>query len=135
MNAFLSDPDNELLLDAMIERQMNRFLVSYSSFYYVKYNRKGGLFQKPFKRIQIPDDASLQQAIIYTNANAQKHSLVKDFTSYGYSSYHEILQNMDTWINSRAVIGFFGGRDQFDEIHKKQVDYYYSNSWPASNLE
>lgn len=72
MNCFLQDTENEKLLDDMLERQMNSFLVSYATYYNSRYNRKGGLFQKPFKRIDIIDDAYLQQAIIYTNANAQK---------------------------------------------------------------
>jgi putative transposase len=79
MKSFLSDSKNELFFDAMIERQMNSFLVSFANYINNKYNRKGGLFQKPFKRIQIADDIHLQQAIIYIHANTQKHKLVKDF--------------------------------------------------------
>ena len=43
---------------------MNSFLVSYANYINNKYDRKGGIFQKPFKRIAIEGDAHLQQAII-----------------------------------------------------------------------
>jgi hypothetical protein len=135
MDSFLRDPGNEQLLNAMLERQMNSFLVSYANYYNNRYERKGGLFQKPFKRIEIPDDAYLQQAIIYTNANAQKHNLVKDFASYLYSSYKETLQEGSTWIARKGVIDFFGDKEQFEKLHTAQVDYYYKNNWPSSKLE
>jgi hypothetical protein len=135
MNSFLKEPGNEEILDVMLERQMNSFLVSYANYYNNQYQRKGGLFQKPFKRIEIPDDAYLQQAIIYTTANAQKHNLVKDFASYKYSSYKETLQDGNTWIARKEVIDFFGGKEQFEKLHIAQVDYYYKNNWPSSKLE
>lgn len=135
MNSFLKDPDNETLLDALLERQMNSFLVSYANYYNNCYKRKGGLFQKPFKRIQIADDAHLQQAIIYTNANAQKHKLTNDFTKFPHASYQDVLLNKISWVCCKDVIGFFGNKEQFIKIHKDQVEYYYANNWPSSKLE
>ncbi|MEO7263906.1 MAG: hypothetical protein ABIW38_03290 [Ferruginibacter sp.] len=135
MNSFLQEPASESLLDTMLERQMNSFLVSYANYYNNSYKRKGGLFQKPFKRIQITDDAHLQQAVIYTNANAQKHKLVNDFTTYPYTSYTEVLLNCNSSVCCKDVIEFFGSRDQFIKIHKEQVEFYYNNNWPSSRLE
>ena len=87
MKAFYSANDDELFFNKMIERQMNSFLASYANYINNKYNRKGGIFQKPFKRILIEEDAHLQQAIIYTNANSEKHKLVDDYKKYPFSSY------------------------------------------------
>ncbi len=135
MLAFLDDCTNEMALDKMIDRQMNSFLVSYANYYNNKYNRQGGLFQKPFKRIAITDDSHLQQAIIYTHANAQKHGLVNDFQQYPFSSYAEIIKDNNYYTNSKNVVAFFGGVEKFTEIHNAQVAYYYQNSWPNSKLE
>ena len=93
MVSFLTDTNNESLTDAVIERQMNSFLVSYANYINNKYHRKGGIFQKPFKRIQISNDNHLQQAVVYVHANAQKHGIVNDFREYGYSSYNEAINN------------------------------------------
>jgi hypothetical protein len=135
MLSFLTDSTNEIALDKMIDRQMNSFLVSYANYYNNKYNRQGGLFQKPFKRIAIADDAHLQQAIIYTHANAQKHGIVNDYKQYPFSSYGEIIKENNYYINSKNVTAFFGGIEKLIKINKTQVEYYYQNNWPNSKLE
>lgn len=135
MNSWLYDPDNELLFDVMAERQMNSFLVSFANYSNNKYSRKGGLFQKPFRRIEVVDDSHLQQAIIYTHANAQKHALVKDFKDHPYNSYTATVHNDPIFTDTKSVVDFFGGIEKFKSIHKSQVEYYYSNSWPSSKLE
>ena len=119
----------------MIERQMNSFLVSFANYTNNKYNRKGGLFQKPFRRIEVADDIHLQQAIIYVHANAQKHNLDLDFRDHPFSSYHPILNNISSYIDVRNLLTFFGGIEKFTTIHKNQVDYYYGGNWPSSKLE
>jgi putative transposase len=115
----------------MIERQVNSFLVSYANYLNNKYNRKGGLFQKPFKRIQICDDGHLQQAIIYSNANAQKHQLVNDFREYPYSSFNAVINYDYYFVDGKNV----GGIEKFIKIHEAQVEYFYGKGWPSSKLE
>ena len=132
MVSFLADTNNELLTDAVIERQMNSFLVSYANYVNNKYHRKGGIFQKPFKRIQVSGDSHLQQAIVYVHANAQKHGIVNDFKEYGYSSYNEAINN---YTDSESMIDFFGGEEKYIQVHKEQVAYFYSKGWPSSKLE
>ncbi|MBC7937689.1 MAG: hypothetical protein H7Y86_20260 [Rhizobacter sp.] len=134
-NAFLNNPSVEFLFGAMIERQMNSFLVSYANYYNNKYQRKGGLFQKPFKRLQITDDNHLEHSIIYTHANAQKHGLVKDYRIYRHSSFGQILNLDNSYLSADAVIEFFGGKQKFEQKHNDQVGYYYQHSWPSSKLE
>ncbi len=135
MDAFLTDTENETGLNEMLERQMNSFLVSYANYYNNRYDRKGGLFQKPFRRIEISDDTYLQQAIIYTNANAQKHHIINDFSRYPHSSYQDLIHDRGTWLARTEVIDFFGSKEKFEELHKAQVEYYYTKGWPSSNLE
>lgn len=124
-NRFLKDPENERLFDLMIERQINSFLVSFAFNCNIKYERRGGLFQKPFKRIHISDENHLQQAIIYTHINAQKHGFVKDFCNHEYSSYQQILANDCTYVNCDDVINFFGGEPNFIQLHREQADLYF----------
>ena len=133
--AFLKNPIDERLFGAMIERQMNSFLVSYANYYNNKYMRKGGLFQKPFKRLLISDDFHLEQAIIYTHANAQKHGLIKDYRTHKQSSYRGILSGDNVFLAAGAVLKFFGSRDEFEIKHLNQVEHYYTHSWPSSKLD
>jgi hypothetical protein len=135
MLSFLDNSENEAALDKMIDRQMNSFLVSYANYYNNKYKRQGGLFQKPFKRIAILDDAHLQQAIIYTHANAQKHGIVKDFSQYPFSSYDAIITGKNYYANAKNIMDFFGGLERFIQTHQNQIEFYYQNNWPNSKLE
>jgi len=123
------------LFDEVAERQVNRFMVSYSNTYNNLIERKGGVFQQPFRRSLIAEEAHLQQAIVYVHANAQKHQLVSDFKEHVYNSYREILSGESLYVDSKAVIDFFDGEEKFISIHKEQVAYFYANQWPASRLE
>jgi putative transposase len=109
MMKFLSNPEDEFTVDELIERQANRFMVSYANSYNKVYSRRGGLFQSPFRRSTIQEDGHLQQAIIYVHANAQKHGLITDYRNHLYSSYHEIINGASSIIDVPAVINFFGG--------------------------
>lgn len=119
----------------MFERQVNRFLVSYAYYYGAKYNRKGGIFQKPFKHMEINDESYLQQAIIYVNANAQKHKLVNAFKTWPWNAYTACINSDPSYVNIEQVLKFFGSRQQFIDAHTAQVANYYSNAWPNSKLE
>ncbi|NCU02929.1 MAG: hypothetical protein GXC73_02990 [Chitinophagaceae bacterium] len=121
--------------ESVVERQINSFMVSYSNTYNNVIERKGGVFQQPFRRSIIADESHLQQAIVYVHANAQKHGLVNDFKRHNHNSYHTILDGNETFISTKAVIEFFGGIDKFISIHKEQVAYFYSRQWPNSKLE
>jgi len=123
------------LLDGVIERQVNSFMVSYVRTINNRNNKQGGFFQKPFRRMLITDDSYLQQAIVYVHANAQKHNLVNDFLKYRYTSYHDIIRGNYLYIDTKAVLNFFNGTNKFIEIHRLQVEYYYNNNWPSSKIE
>lgn len=135
MRKCLESPNKEELIDEILERQVNRFMTSYANAYNNKFSRKGNLFQSPFRRIEIKEDAHLQQAIIYTHANAQKHGIVKDFKDYKYSSYWEVINKYSANVQANEVLRFFEGKDQFIKIHQLQVDHFYNNGWPSSKLE
>jgi putative transposase len=134
MSRFLDEPEKVDNVDALIERQINSFMVAYTNAINNIYNRKGGLFQSPFRRAEIKEESHLQQAIIYTHANAQKHGIIKDFKEYKHSSYWEVIHSVSTYVNADKVLQFLGGMDKFIEQHQMQVDNFYSKGWPSSKL-
>jgi putative transposase len=134
IDQFLKTPSEELFRPIM-ERQVNSFLVSYTNTYNNYIQRKGGLFQQPFRRLFINDEAHLQQAIIYTHANAQKHGLVKSFLDHLWHSYHAIIKDDATYVNTKAVLDFFGGKLKFEQVHKQQIDYFYGQKEFYSSFE
>jgi putative transposase len=135
MKKFLENKTNELIFDEMLERQCNSFMVSYANYVGNKYKRRGGLFQKPFKRIRITDDTHLQNAIIYANANAAHHKLVSDFKNYKHNGYFEFLNNDNSFINCKELLTIFNSTEIFESTHKIQVELYYKKGWPNSKLE
>lgn len=135
MNKVLSDGTNDFLIDQMIERQVNSFMSSYVHLKNRNSDRKGGLFQSPFRRSFITDDAHLAQSVIYVHANAEKHGLVKDFKQYPHSSYQEILSGHSTNVCVKKVLDFFGGRERYIEMHKLQVDLFYKQTGTNSTLD
>jgi putative transposase len=134
INQFLETKTAELF-ETVAERQLNSFMVSYANTYNNIIERKGGVFQQPFRRSLIFEDAHLQQAIVYVHANAQKHGLIKDFQEHNYNSYHDIIDGNESIVNAEAVLTFFGGIEKFISIHNEQVAYFYKHQWPDSKLE
>lgn len=124
IDGYLKTPTEEIFRSIM-ERQVNSFLVSYTNTYNNYIQRKGGLFQQPFRRLFINDEAHLQQAIICTHANAQKHGLVNHFSEHRWHSYYSVLNHDTDFINAAAVLEFFGGEQNFEQVHKQQIDYFY----------
>jgi hypothetical protein len=135
MKKFLEKPVKDEMVGEMLERQVNRFMVSYANAFNKMFSRKGTLFQSPFRRVEIKEDAHLQQAIIYVHANAQKHGLIKDFKDHQYSSYWEIMNDNSVNVQVNEVLQFFGNKERFKTIHQQQVDHYYDREWPSSKLE
>ena len=110
--------------------EFKRLFTSYAMAFNKQYCRKGNLFSRTFKRVEILKDNQFTQALQYIHSNAQKHQLVKDFSAYPWTSYHSIASDKPTKILRKEVIDWFGGIDRFKEIHKDISEYY--NQFPGS---
>ncbi len=117
---------NESSIHNVIDNVFQRFLISYSMCFNNLHNRKGNLLHRPFKHIQVKNDDQFTQTVIYINANAQRHKIVTDFRNYKWSSYNTILSDKPTKLYRKELLDWFGGKNQFNKILKKQTKYYYS---------
>jgi putative transposase len=135
MKKLLTATASEIIFDEMIERQVNSFMVSFANFTKNKYRHHGGLFQKPFKRLKIDTDAWLQTAIIYIHINPLKHKVFYNCTDYPYSSYPAFTGATAGYCVKEEVLHFFGGLNQFIQLHNEKVKYYYDKGFPESKLE
>ena len=121
---FLTDP--EKYLDKLIESAFHRFFTSYSMAFNKMFGRKGNLFHRPFKRIEIKEVSHLFKLIIYVHTNEVKHGLTKNFeTDRGNHSYLSILSVKPTALLRQEVLNLFGGADRFITTHRGMVKYYY----------
>ena len=111
--------------ELLLEFEWKRLFTSYAMAFNKKYNRKGNLFQRPFKRVEVIKDSHFTQAIIYIHANAQHHKLCRDFTEHKWSSWHTMLSDKPTHVKRKEVLEWFGGVQQFINTHKEMTQYYY----------
>jgi putative transposase len=135
MKKLLSATDKASLVDEMLERQVNSFMVSFANYTKNKYRHHGGLFQKPFKRLEIDTDNWLQTAIIYVHLNSLKHKVFIDYAAYLHGSYFYFVRLCNTYCAAEEVLEFFGGLDQFISLHAAQAKHYFEHGFPDSKLE
>ncbi|MGC4034547.1 MAG: hypothetical protein QM764_01210 [Chitinophagaceae bacterium] len=112
-------------LSELIEVIFKNFFQSYSQSFNKAYNRKGNLFYRPFKRVEINSDSHFTQSIIYIHANALKHNLIEDFKNYKWSSWKSLLSNSPTGLLRNEVLEWFGGKDLFIKTHEELSKFYY----------
>ena len=110
----------------LIDNVFQRFLISYTMSFNNVHKRKGNLLHRPFKHIHVKEDQQFTQTVIYINANAQKHNIVDDFTTYKWSSYLTILSDRPTKLYRKELLTWFGGKEQFIKTLNIKSKYYYS---------
>jgi len=115
---------DKISISELIEHAYKRFFQSYALAFNKMYNRKGNLFYKPFKRVEIRDESHFTQAIVYIHTNPAKHLVSKDFTKWEWSSYQAIISDFKTNLMRDEVLGWFGGKDQFAKIHLEKASIY-----------
>ena len=121
------NPGNpEMSFGELIEQTFKRFFQSYALAFNKQHHRQGNLFYKPFKRVKIENDAQFTMALIYIHTNAAKHGLVKDFTTYAWSSWHSIVSNQPTLLLRDEIITWFGSIQECIKSHKELAESYYN---------
>lgn len=104
-----------------ISNSFASFFQSYTRALNKAYRRRGAIFETPFKRIEVKDDAYFSRLISYIHTNPEKHRVVKDFRDYPHSSYHTHLLEQQTKLYRRQVIDWFGGRQAYQDFHKNEI--------------
>lgn len=90
---------------------------SYAQAINIAHNRTGRLFEEPFRRILVDNDAYFTELIYYIHHNAQKHGFVKDFRDYPHSSYHSHVHTALTKLKREEVLQWFGNKNEFEKYH------------------
>ena len=116
----LKHPEEDLWINYFIEWQFLRFFTSYAMNFNGFYNRKGNLFHRPFKRVEIEDDNQFSQAILYVHGNPVKHGIVSRLEDYEWSSYNRLLSDQSSFLEQEYVLEWFGGKEMFEINHKNQ---------------
>lgn len=83
------------LADRGISVFMNNIQNSYTRYYNILHNRKGPLWEGPFKNVLVDTDEQLLHLTRYVHLNPATAYLISDMEEWQWSSYHEYLSNVE----------------------------------------
>jgi putative transposase len=104
-----------------VSTQFTNFFNAYAKAINKAYQRTGSLFQHPFGRVPITSDRQFWRVIAYVHQNPQKHKFVEDFRDWKYSSYGILLADTPTSLQRDVVLDWFGGKDEYLNLHADWV--------------
>ena len=81
--------------------------------------RTGALFERPFERIAVTDEAYFLRLVVYIHQNPQKHKFVDDFRAWQHSSYHDLIADTPTRLQRERLLALFGSKADFIRIHQE----------------
>ena len=108
----------KLAASNIISKQFANLFSSYTQAFNKKYDRKGSLFQKNFKRKEIDTDAYFGQAVAYIHFNPIKHGFTADINDWEWTSYHQYTQQQISFIHRQPVLDWFGSNESFLDFHR-----------------
>jgi putative transposase len=100
-------------------KQFSRLFGSYAKAFNVLHERTGSVFENPFERILVEDEAHLRRLVSYIHQNPQRHGLVDDFKRWPYASYGSLLSRQPTRLSRDDLLSWFDGRRGFIEAHAR----------------
>lgn len=102
--------------------QFSHLFNGYTQAFNRQQSRTGKLFELPFRRIEVDNDAYFSMLVYYIHANPQRHGIIDDFREWPHSSYHSHLSHKKTQMNRQEVLSWFGNRQAYLEFHHSFQD-------------
>lgn len=109
-------------VNQIISQQFSNLFNGYAQAINKAHNRTGGLFEEPFRRILVENDAYLSELIVYIHRNPEKHGFVVDFRDYEHSSYLSFLLEKKTKLARKEVLDLFGNELAFKNAHESSAE-------------
>jgi len=121
--------DGQGMFKMNASKQLGHFFNSYAQSINKAHQRTGPLFESPFERKLVDNEAYLKAMIYYCHHNALHHGFVRDFREWEFSSYNAIIRNDNTLVAAEKVIQQFGDVAAFEKAHSvftedKELDKY-----------
>ncbi|TVR19757.1 MAG: hypothetical protein EA391_00160 [Balneolaceae bacterium] len=108
-----------LIKPFIASKQVSHLINSYTRFINKKRDRSGTLIEGPFKRKKIIDKINFINLTCYIHRNPVHHGIVKKYSEYRYSSFHDFMNNRKSFTEISEVFESFGGRDNFIRAHEE----------------
>lgn len=114
--------------DNLVSKKFSDLFNSYTKSINKAYNRTGGLFETPFRRIEVTSETYFTHLIWYIHFNPQKHGFVNNFREYPHSSYNSFLAHKKTKLEKEQVLDWFGSEKDFLNFHEsKPIETEFSS--------
>lgn len=110
--------------DEFLCEQFRCLFISHTKYMNKKYEKHGGLFSRPFRRIEVVGMAYAIQMIYYIHWNHVHHGLSTRLEDYIFNSYHEFLIDCPSIVNKKVVLEWFGGKENFIKEHLLNGAHY-----------
>lgn len=117
-NVMTERRDGKGMMQLNASKQLSHFLNAYTQSFNKACKRTGPLFESPFKRRMITDDAHFTEMISYCHYNPQLHGFVQCFKEWKFTSYDAIINGDDGICSVNQVINRFGSRAMFEKAHE-----------------
>lgn len=116
-------------------KAFKNFFISYAKSFNRRYKRAGSLFQYKFKRKEVKQEDYLIRLICYIHANPIAAGLCDSFERWKYSSYNALVGRRTTALSRNSVLEWFGGRENFIEIHHQSLTRLKESEFEESDFK
>jgi len=109
------------VIEKGISQQFSNLFNSYAKAFYKMYERRGSLWNRPFKAKEVTSDSYLTNIICYIHQNPVHHGFTTKIEDWPHSSYLIILSNESTTLQRKAIIDWFGNRKELIKYHQESL--------------
>jgi putative transposase len=114
-------------INELVSTRFKNFFISYSISIKNEQGINTNIFAQHYKHILIGKDDYFSQLIYYIHFNPLKHGITKNWKNYRWSSYKRLVSEVETNLQTRYVLDWFGGRETFVKYHELQQKEYECN--------
>lgn len=108
---------------SIISERMRRLFLIYSANYNAIHKKRGNLFHRPFRRVEVPTLEYLKYLLFYIHYNPVKDRLAKKFRDYTYCSYQDYCNGTWTLVNTRELMSMFNHSvKEFEAFHMQLLE-------------
>jgi putative transposase len=107
-----------------IEKVMHGVNVAYSMYFNKKYQRRGTLYESPYKSVLISSDDQLKHVSRYIHLNPMGYRL------WGHSSYSDYVYDPRNWVTTEYILNLFSSKkayldfvDDYEDTKRKNDLY------------
>lgn len=122
------------LKDGGISQFVSQVSNSYTKFFNTKYDRVGALLQGVFSAVLVETDGQLVHLSRYIHLNPLVSDLVKNLSTYKWSSYVEYVSGQGLLCSVSEILGYFASPAAYEKFVLDQAEYGQSLEWLKHKL-